>query len=62
MRIAAPVFGASANWPVVAGLTNCTLPTRLVVAGINANVVNAGLVVWTLWVMLAFPSFDCEFA
>jgi hypothetical protein len=56
--ISSPILGASAHWNVVGCSADGILATGVCFTGINTVVFYAGLVTWTLIVMLTFPSFD----
>ena len=56
--ISSPILGASAHWNVVGRFADGILATGVCFTGINTVVFYAGLVTWTLIVMLTFPSFD----
>ena len=58
MGIASCVGRTSADWNVTLGLTNSIPSARLGIARVNALVLDASIVVWTLIVKRAFANFN----
>ena len=59
MWVASSVRWASTDWYVTFGFTNGIPATRLGIAGVQALVFNAGVVIWALIIILTFTHFDC---
>ena len=58
VRVASPIFWASAYWNVICCFANGTSAAWIWVTGVYTVVFNAGLIIWTLIIVLSLSSFN----